>query len=106
MRDYVERLLGRGEMHIVEREVDPRFELAAVIKASQARDDLPILFRRVSGSAMPVVSNLYGSRRRIREMVGAGAEGFPRRWLDLCQGMQPGAASFLKSVSMPSDLRD
>ncbi len=106
MRDYVEQLLARGEMHIVEREVDPRFELAAVIKASQARDDLPILFRRVRGSAMPVVSNLYGSRRRIREMVGAGAEGFPRRWLDLCQGMQPGATSFLKPVAMPGDLRD
>ena len=105
MRDYVERLLGRGEMHIVEREVDPRFELAAVIKASQARDDLPILFRRVRGSTMPVVSNLYGSRRRIREMVGAGTEGFSRRWLDLCAGMQPGAASFLKSVPMPTDLK-
>lgn len=106
MRDHVERLIGRDEMHVVEREVDPRHELAAVIMASQARDDLPILFRRVRGSAMPVVSNLYGSRRRTREMVGAADGSFPRRWLDLCTGMQPGSESFLKRVPMAADLRD
>jgi UbiD family decarboxylase len=105
MRDYVERLIGRGEMHVVEREVDPRHELSAVIKRSQVRDDLPILFRRVRGSAMPVVSNLYGSRRRLHEMIGATDGSFSRRWLQLCQGMQPSEASFLKPVPMPNDLR-
>ncbi len=106
MRDYVERLIGRDEMHVVEREVDPRHELAAVIKASRAGDDLPILFRRVCGSAIPVVSNLYGSRRRTREMVDAADGSFPRRWLDLCAGAQPGSESFLRRVPMAADLRD
>jgi len=106
MRDYVERLMARGEMHVVEREVDPRFELSAVIKNSQARDDLPILFRKVRGAAMPVVSNLYGSRRRIHEMVGAADGSFSRRWLDLCQGMQASEERFLKPVPMPGDLRE
>ena len=61
MRDFVERLLRRGEMRVIEREVDPRHELAAVVKRSQAESDLPLLFRRVRGSTLPVVSNLYGS---------------------------------------------
>ena len=58
MRDYVERLMARSEMRIVEREVDPRHELAAVTKLSQAESELPILFRRASDGA-----------------AGAGAEG-------------------------------
>jgi 4-hydroxybenzoate decarboxylase len=105
VRDYVGKLLARGEMRVVEREVDPRHELAAVVKASQAESDKPILFRRVRGSAMPVVSNLYGSRARLCEMIGAGQEGFPARWRALAQGLKPSAAEFLAPGPIPPDLR-
>ena len=30
-RTYVDALVARNEVHLVEREVDPRFELAAVV---------------------------------------------------------------------------
>ena len=50
MRDYIEQLLARKEMNVVEREVDPKFELAAVIGRSQQENDNPILFRNVKGS--------------------------------------------------------
>ena len=105
MRDYVERLVARGEMRIVEREVDPRHELAAVTKLSQAESELPILFRRVKGSAFPVVTNLYGSRARLCEMIGAADANFPRRWLELKSGMRPSASEFLRPVAKPADLR-
>ena len=85
MRDYVAKLLARGEMLVVEREVDPCHELAAVIKAAQAESDLPILFRTVRGSAMPVVSNLYGSRARLCEMIGAADGNYCTRWRKLMQ---------------------
>jgi len=105
MRDYVERLLARSEMRIVEREVDPRHELAAVTKLSQAESGLPILFRRVKGSAFSVVTNLYGSRARLCEMIGAADGNFPRRWLELKSGMRPTAAEFLRAVAKPAGLR-
>ena len=105
MRDYVERLMARGEMRVVEREVDPRHELAAVTKLSQAESELPILFRRVKGSAFPVVTNLYGSRARLCEMIGAADANFPRRWLELKSGMRPSASEFLRPVAKPADLR-
>lgn len=105
MRDYVERLLARGEMRVVERAVDPRHELAAVIKASQAESDLPILFRSVRGSAMPVVSNLYGSRARLCAMIGAADGNFCARWRALAKGMKPTSADFLRTVALPGDLR-
>ncbi len=106
MRDYVSELLRRGEMRVVEREVDPHHELAAVIKLSQAESDQPILFRRVKGTRFPVASNLYGSRQRLCEMVGARDGHFPRRWLELKGGMKPSASDFLRPVAAPNDLRD
>lgn len=83
MRDYVERMLSAGRVRVVEREVDPRFELAAVTIRSQAESDAPVLFRRVRGSELPVITNIYGSRQRLAEMIGADAGGFCARWQHL-----------------------
>lgn len=57
-RTYVDALVARNEVHLVEREVDPRFELAAVVARSQKRSDWPILFRNVRGSSFPVAACL------------------------------------------------
>lgn len=84
MRDYLEELLARGEMRVVEREISPRFELAAVTSASQKESDAPLLFRKVAGSEFPAVTNIYGSRRRLMGMIGAG-DSFCRRWVELMQ---------------------
>ncbi|MGH7123195.1 MAG: hypothetical protein ACREFI_02400, partial [Stellaceae bacterium] len=106
MRDYVNELLRRGEMRVVEREVDPHHELAAVTKLSQAESEQPILFRRVKGTRFPVATNLYGSRRRLCEMIGGADNHFPRRWLELKAGMKPTAAEFLRPVAAPNNMRD
>ncbi len=89
MREYVEQLLARNGVRVVEREVDPRFELAAVTVRSQAESDAPILFRRVRGSTMPVVTNVYGSRPRLAQMIGAEEGGFCARWQHLTTSHAP-----------------
>lgn len=89
MREYIEQLLQQGGFRVVEREVDPRFELAAVTVRSQAQSEAPILFRKVKGSAMPVVTNLFGSRKRLCELIGADDGGFCRRWQELTGGRDP-----------------
>lgn len=89
MREYVENLLAEGRVRVVEREVDPRFELAAVTVRSQAESDLPILFRQVRGSNFPVVTNVYGSRPRLAEMVGARGVSFCERWQQIAQSPLP-----------------
>ncbi len=70
MRDWIGRLEREGELLVVEREVDGRFELAAVTAAAQQTSDAALLFRRVRGTALPVITNLYGSRRRLGQMIG------------------------------------
>jgi len=83
MHDYIEELLARGEVRVVDREVDPEFELAAVIEKSMQESEKPILFKNVAGSSFPVVSNVYGSHRRLCELIGTEIGHFCERWTEL-----------------------
>ncbi|HTL77728.1 MAG TPA: UbiD family decarboxylase, partial [Casimicrobiaceae bacterium] len=83
MRDYMETLRARGELLEVEREVDPKHELAAVTSAAHRRFGKPILFHRVKNTALPVLTSIYGSRERLAEILGIGPDDFCRKWNDL-----------------------
>jgi len=74
MRQYLEQLQARGDLLVVEREVNPRHELAAVARAVQEKSGASVLFRKVRGSNMPVVSNVYSQHQRLREIIGCAAD--------------------------------
>ena len=82
MRHYLEKMLAENRVRVVEREVSGQFELAAVTQASQRESDAPLLFRRVAGSRYPVMTNIFGSRPRLTQMLG-GNKSFCRRWTEL-----------------------
>jgi 4-hydroxybenzoate decarboxylase len=82
MRAYMERLLEAGVVRVVEREVSGRHELAAVTARSQKESDAPLLFRRVAGSSHPVMTNVFGSRNRLLDMIGGGTS-FCHRWVEM-----------------------
>lgn len=68
MRHFVGQLRAAGELREVTREVDPRFEISAILKL---RDHGPAqLFRNVRGGAMPVVGNILNSRARYALGLG------------------------------------
>ncbi|MGQ7933665.1 UbiD family decarboxylase [Paraburkholderia sp. D1E] len=69
MRHYLSRLRARGELLSVTREVDPRYELAAVARRLQQETTKPVLFENVRGSTMPVLLNLYTDHDRLREII-------------------------------------
>ncbi|WP_249197216.1 UbiD family decarboxylase domain-containing protein [Burkholderia cenocepacia] len=50
MRHYLSRLRSRGELLTVKREVDPRYEIAAVARRLQDETTKPVLFTNVRGS--------------------------------------------------------
>ena len=83
MRHYMQTLRERGEILDVHREVDPRHELAAVTQAAMRRWNRPILFHRVAGTTLPVLTNLYGSRERLAEIIGIAPGDFCRQWTNL-----------------------
>lgn len=68
LRQYIDLLKTDypEELAIVRKPVDPVFELPAVIAKLHASGRSPaLLFEQVKGSAIPVISNLFASRRRI-----------------------------------------
>ncbi len=68
LRATLELFERSGDLHIVEREVDPRFELGAVL--SLRGRGATQLFRNIKGSAMPVVGNLLNTREKIARALG------------------------------------
>lgn len=92
LRGLIEVYARRGELLEVAGSVDPKFELAAVTEAVQRRENQPLRFARVSGTRMPVVTNVLGSRERIAEILGIGPQEFCSRWNALMSapGTSPG----------------
>jgi UbiD family decarboxylase len=80
MRKYMQKLRARGELLEVHREVDPKHELAAVTDGAHRRWGKPILFHKVKGSKLPVLTNIYGSRQRLAEIIGIGPDEFCKQW--------------------------
>lgn len=105
MREYIERLTASGDLRIVRREVDPAFELPGVIWQSQRESDAAILFENVKGTRFPVVSNVYGSHRRLCDVIGASSDGFCKRWLELTSQKTAPGADYTQVVPMPADLQ-
>ncbi|MBI3976545.1 MAG: UbiD family decarboxylase [Chloroflexi bacterium] len=103
MRKFTESLRARGELLVVEREVDPRFELAAVTAKVGKTSNKAVLFNRVRGTRFPVVTNLYGSRERLASVIGIEVGDFCREWGRLTT---PGrfAGAYTRDVPMPGDL--
>lgn len=83
MQKLLHDLESRGELARISRQVDPQHQLAAVTRAVQRAGEQAVLFEDVAGSAMPVVSNLYGSHERLCRIIGAGERTFCERWIEL-----------------------
>ena len=102
MRKYMEKLKARGELLEVTREVDPKHELAAVTSAAHRKWGKPILFHKVKGTALPVLTNIYGSRERLAEILGIGPLEFCRKWSTLAQ-LASGRDVALREGGEPGD---
>ena len=79
MRGFMAGLETAGDLRRIARPVDTRFEIASVLSL---RERGPAqFFDHVSGSAMPVVGNLWNSRRRFAQGLGIAQEALD----DACQ---------------------
>ncbi|MFA5663791.1 UbiD family decarboxylase [Castellaniella sp.] len=83
MRDYMNALKARGDLIEIDREVDPTHELAAVTKVIQDQLGKAILFKNVKGTKFPVLTNIYGTRERLAELIGIDPARFCKEWNNL-----------------------
>src|SRR5438045_5101431 len=65
LRSFIDLLRREDEIVDVSREVDPYLELAEIHRRVIADGGKALFFRNVKGSAFPVVTNLFGTKRRV-----------------------------------------
>jgi 4-hydroxy-3-polyprenylbenzoate decarboxylase len=68
IRDLIAGLEKQGELIRIKAEVDPILEIAEItdrVSKEQGTDNKAILFERVKGSTFPVLTNAFGSMKRM-----------------------------------------
>jgi UbiD family decarboxylase len=102
----MEKLRAKGELLEVHREVNARHELAAVTQAAQKRWAKPILFHKVSGTSLPVLTSIYATRERLAEILGIGPRDFCKQWSNLTNLGAAPDFPLKRKVAIPNDLVD
>ena len=89
LRSFLELLEREKEIINIDAEVDPYLELAEVHRRVIAEGGPALLFRRVKGSRYPVVTNLFGTERRITHAFGAKPEALVRQAVEIFESLLP-----------------
>ena len=79
IRSYIEILRHEKEICVVDLEVNPYLELAEIQRRVVTRQGPALLFTKVKGTTFPVVTNMFGTRRRIELAFGEDPARFVRR---------------------------
>ena len=79
-RNWVDHLRGRGCLEIISREVDLRFEVAAVAKKLDGR--ACAYFKAIKGFKVPLVANVLFNREAMAEAMGVPASQLVNRYLE------------------------
>lgn len=71
LRDFMSELEAVGELDRIEQQVSPRLEITAVAEAVLRSGGPALWFRRVDGSSLSVLANLFGTPQRVAMGMGA-----------------------------------
>jgi 2,5-furandicarboxylate decarboxylase 1 len=76
LREFLEHLEQEGELIRIGEELNPEYEIAAVLKELDSIQGEAVLVERVKGYPGPVVGNLLGTERRLDMALGVVAGEF------------------------------
>ena len=79
LRSFLNALRKENELVEITAEVDPYLELAEIHRRVIAEQGKALLFRNVRGSRFPVVTNLFGTNKRIDLAFGKRPVEFVKR---------------------------
>jgi 4-hydroxybenzoate decarboxylase subunit C len=89
LRTFLDLLTRENEIITIEAEVDPYLELAEVHRRVIDLGGPTLLFKRVKGSKYPVVTNLFGTKRRIDLAFGPKPEAIVRELVEVAESLLP-----------------
>src|SRR5215469_13382792 len=71
LSDFIDALRRAGELQVVRAGVDPHLEISEITDRVVKEGGPALLFRNVRGSEHPVLTNQFGTRRRMAMALGA-----------------------------------
>ena len=80
MRYCLELFESADRLIKIEKEVDPKFEIPALMKAAEKMGKA-ILFNNVKNSTFPVISNIFGSREMLALLFESSPEKVVEEWI-------------------------
>jgi len=89
LRSYLERLRREGELVEIAAPVSARLEAAEIHRRVIAAGGPALLFRNVEGSDFPLVTNLFGTSRRVELAFGDRPFRLIRRLATLAEQLLP-----------------
>ncbi len=95
LRQYLDLLRRENELLVIDEEVDPYLEIAEIHRRVIARGGPALLFTRVKNSSFPVVTNLFGTNRRLELAFGSRPLDFVRDLVNLVENLMPPTLSTL-----------
>lgn len=95
LRTFLDLLTREKEIITIEAEVDPYLEAAEIHRRVIAQGGPALLFKRVKGSTYPVVTNLFGTARRIELAFGPKPEALVREFVTIAEALLPPRGSEL-----------
>ena len=95
LRTFLDLLVRENEITTIKAEVDPYLELAEIHRRVIDEGGAALLFERVKGSRYPVVTNLFGTSRRIDLAFGPKPEALVRELVQVAESLLPPRAGEL-----------
>ncbi|HEV8427051.1 MAG TPA: UbiD family decarboxylase [Pyrinomonadaceae bacterium] len=89
LRTFLDLLTRENEIITIKAEVDPYLELAEIHRRVISAGGPALLFERVKGSRYPVVTNLFGTERRIDLAFGPKPEALVRNLVHIAESILP-----------------
>jgi 4-hydroxybenzoate decarboxylase subunit C len=89
LRSFLDLLRREKDLITIEAEVDPSLELAEIHRRIIDQGGPALLFKRVKESSYPVVTNMFGTARRIELAFGTKPEALVRQAVHLAESLLP-----------------
>jgi len=89
LRTFLELLSREKDIVTIDTEVDPYLELAEIHRRVIESGGPALLFKRVKGSRFPVVTNLFGTAKRIDLAFGRKPEEFIKQVVNVAESLLP-----------------
>lgn len=89
LRSFLEALRREDEIVEISAEADPYLEIAEIHRRVIDSGGKALLFRNVKGSGFPVVTNLFGTHKRIDIAFGKNPQEFVKRAVEMAESLIP-----------------